>query len=57
MDKTTKVGFPLIGVMFLALAVAKFLGGDNWVVWAILAFVFGGFAVFRKSETREQVDD
>jgi len=46
MPKAAKVGVPVIGLIFLALAVIKFLNGDGWVVWAILAFLFGGFGIF-----------
>ncbi len=41
-----KAGVPIIGVIFLALAVFKFINGDAWVVWAILGFLFGGFGIF-----------
>lgn len=47
MDSAKKAGFPLIGAIFLALAVFKFLQGDNWVVWAILGVLFGGLGIFR----------
>ena len=46
MDKASKSGIPVIGIIFLALAVFKFVNGDSWVVWAILGFLFGGFGVF-----------
>ena len=46
MPKSARAGFPLLGVIFLALAVLKFVSGDGWVVWAILAFLFGGFSIF-----------
>ena len=46
MTKPAKVGFPVIGAIFLLLAVLKFVQGDGWVVWAILGFLFGGFGVF-----------
>lgn len=46
MTKATRAGFPLIGVIFLALAALKFVNGGNWVVWALLGFLFGGFGVF-----------
>lgn len=50
MADVTKKGFPLIGVIFLALALFKFLNGGGWVVWLILGILFGGLAVFgRKS--------
>ncbi len=48
MNGTTKVGFPVVGVIFLILAVFKFVNGDGWVVWAILGFLFGGFGVFNR---------
>lgn len=34
----------IIGVIFLALGLFKFLQGEAWVVWIILGFLFGGFA-------------
>lgn len=42
---------PVIGIIFLALAVFKFVNGDGWVVWAILGFLFGGFGVFSLSRS------
>ena len=51
MSGTTKVGFPVVGVIFLALAVFKFINGDAWVVWAILGFLFGGFGVFKRDRS------
>lgn len=46
MPNAVKGGVPVIGIIFLALAVFKFLKGDPWVVWAILGFLFGGFGIF-----------
>jgi hypothetical protein len=46
MPKPVKAGVPIIGVIFLVLAVIQFLKGDSWVVWAILAFLLGGFSIF-----------
>ncbi|WP_201752708.1 hypothetical protein [Sphingomonas changnyeongensis] len=46
MSRTARAGVPVIGIIFLALAILKFLNGDGWVVWALLAFLFGGFGVF-----------
>ncbi|MEL7783295.1 hypothetical protein AAG607_09715 [Citromicrobium bathyomarinum] len=46
MSAAVNKGFPVVGVIFLVLAVVKFLQGDDWVVWAILGFLFGGFGVF-----------
>lgn len=49
MDQLQKKGFPLIGVIFLALGVFKLLQGDDWVVWIILGIFFGGLgAVSRR---------
>lgn len=46
MSNSAKAGVPIIGVIFLALAVMKLINGDSWVVWAILGFLFGGFGIF-----------
>ena len=46
MNQLQKKGFPLIGVIFLALGVFKLLQGDNWVVWILLGFLFGGLGAF-----------
>ena len=42
MDQFQTKGFPLIGVIFLALGVFKLVQGDDWVVWMILGILFGG---------------
>lgn len=49
MSAPVQKGVPLIGIIFLALAVFKFVNGDAWVVWAILGFLFGGFGLFNRS--------
>ncbi|MCW3847826.1 hypothetical protein OF829_11300 [Sphingomonas sp. LB-2] len=46
MPKAAKTGVPILGVIFLALALFKFVQGDSWVVWFVLGFVFGGFGIF-----------
>ncbi len=46
MNNAARLGVPLIGIIFLVLALVKFVSGDGWVVWAILAFLFGGFGIF-----------
>jgi hypothetical protein len=46
MPKAATAGIPILGVIFLVLAIFKFVQGDPWVVWAILAFLFGGFGIF-----------
>ena len=48
MAQSAKIGLPVIGIIFLLLAVFKFVSGDPWVVWAILGFLFGGFGVFSR---------
>jgi len=52
MPKSALAGVPVIGVIFLLLAVFKFINGDDWVVWAILGFLFGGFSVFNRDRSR-----
>jgi hypothetical protein len=41
-----KIGGGIVGLMFLAVGVIKMLKGDDWVVWFILGFLFGGFSAF-----------
>jgi len=51
MDQLQQKGFPLIGVIFLALGVFKLLQGDDWVVWIIIGILFGGLgAVSRRKD-------
>jgi hypothetical protein len=51
MDQLQTKGFPLIGVIFLALGVFEFLQGDDWVVWIILGILLGGLgAVSRRKD-------
>ena len=51
MPNAIKGGVPVIGLIFLSLAVFKLAKGDPWVVWAILGFLFGGFGVFNLRRT------
>ena len=46
MDGAVKKGLPVVGIIFLVLAVVKFLQGDDWIVWVLLGFLFGGFSIF-----------
>jgi hypothetical protein len=46
-------GFPLIGVIFLALGVLKFLQGDSWVVWIIIGILFGGLGAVSRSKDKQ----
>ena len=47
METVKKKGFPLVGGVFLGMAIYEFLQGDDWVVWAILGVLFGGLGIFR----------
>jgi hypothetical protein len=49
MDQIQKKGFPLIGVIFLALGVFKLLQGNDWVVWIIIGVLFGGHQLLAQS--------
>ncbi|WP_324260273.1 hypothetical protein U4960_08760 [Altererythrobacter sp. H2] len=51
MGEIGKKGLPVVGIIFLALAAFKFLQGDDWVVWLILGFLFGGFGVFARNKS------
>lgn len=51
MSKPVMIGFPVVGAIFLVLAVAKFLNGEGWVVWAILGVLFGGLGVFGRNRS------
>ncbi|MBW8296929.1 hypothetical protein [Sphingopyxis sp.] len=51
MNQSVKAGVPIIGIIFLALAVFKFINGDDWVVWAILGFLFGGLGLFTRNRS------
>jgi hypothetical protein len=53
MDQLQKKGFPLIGVIFLALGVFKLLQGDDWVVWIILGILFGGLGAVRRRKDKQ----
>lgn len=52
MDQLQKNGFPLVGVIFLALGVFKFLKGDDRVVWIIIGVLFGGLGVFSRRKDK-----
>ena len=43
MEKKIEQGGGVLGLIFLALAAIKLVQGEGWVVWAIFAFLFGGF--------------
>lgn len=46
MGQFQRKGFPIIGAIFLALGVFKFVEGESWVVWIILGILFGGLGLF-----------
>ena len=48
MEQFQKNGFPLIGAIFLALGVFRFIQGDSWAVWIILGVLFGGLGIFSR---------
>jgi len=48
MDQLRTKGFPVIGVIFLALGVFKLIQGKDWVVWIILGVLFGGLGAFSR---------
>lgn len=53
MSKSARAGIPFVGIVFLLLAGLKLMQGDDWVVWAILGVLFGGFGVFGLSRSAE----
>jgi hypothetical protein len=53
MHQLQKTGFPLIGVIFLALGVFKFLQGDDWIVWIIIGILFGGLGVVSRRKDKQ----
>ena len=46
-----KLGGSIVGVIFLALGLFKFLQGEAWVVWIILGVLFGGLGAFSSKLT------
>lgn len=53
MGRLQTQGFPLIGVIFLALGVFNLLQGDNWVVWIVIGVLFGGLGALSRHKTRQ----
>jgi hypothetical protein len=54
MTPSAKTGVPLIGIVFLLLALFKFLNGGPWVVWLILGLLLGGFGIFGLNRSKEE---
>lgn len=46
MGQLQQKGLPIVGAIFLALGVFKFVEGEGWVVWIILGILFGGLGLF-----------
>ncbi|PKP92006.1 MAG: hypothetical protein CVT77_10330 [Alphaproteobacteria bacterium HGW-Alphaproteobacteria-16] len=46
MPEPVKKSLPVIGIIFLLLAILKFVQGESWVVWLILAILFGAMRLF-----------
>ena len=51
---TRSKGFNLVGAIFLALGVVKFLNGKDWVVWIILGILFGGLGFLNKDKAKSE---
>ncbi|MFL9842316.1 hypothetical protein ABS767_15200 [Sphingomonas sp. ST-64] len=51
MPEPVRKGLPVIGIVFLLLAILKFVQGGNWVVWLILAILFGAMRLLPSSES------
>ena len=54
MVRSVKTGLPIVGIVFLLVALVKFLGGGSWAVWLILGFLFGGFGIFGLNRSKEE---
>ena len=48
MANKVQLGGGVIGLMFLALGIFKFVQGNDWVVWIILGVLFGGIGAAGK---------
>ena len=53
MNEVGKKGFPVIGVIFLALGIVKLIQGDGWVVWIVLGVLFGGLSAVSWRKNRQ----
>jgi hypothetical protein len=53
MDQLRGKGFPIIGLIFLALGLFKLLQGDDWVVWIILGVLFGGLGAIGRRKDKQ----
>lgn len=51
MPEPVRKSLPVIGIIFLLLAILKFVQGDGWVVWFILAILFGAMRLIPSSQS------
>jgi uncharacterized membrane protein YecN with MAPEG domain len=51
MPEPVRKSLPVIGIIFLLLAILKFAQGGNWIVWLILAILFGAMRLFPSSQS------
>lgn len=51
MPEPVRKSVPVIGIIFLLLAIMKFLQGESWVVWLILAIAFGALRLIPSSQS------
>ena len=51
MPEPVRKSLPVIGIIFLLLAILKFVQGGNWIVWLILAILFGAMRLLPSSES------
>lgn len=51
MSQSVQKGAPVLGVVFLVLALVRFFQGESWVVWLVLGVVFGGFGIFNLNKS------
>jgi hypothetical protein len=48
MDRKAVAGSAILGLVFLAIGVMRFLQGEGWVVWILLGVVLGGVGAARQ---------
>jgi uncharacterized membrane protein YecN with MAPEG domain len=51
MPEPVRKSLPVIGIIFLLLAILKFVQGGNWIVWLILAILFGAMRLIPSSQS------
>lgn len=48
MDRKAVAGSAILGLIFLAIGVMRFLQGESWIVWILLGVVLGGVGAARQ---------